>query len=305
MLPQYSVCSKLSLISDACAYRDTESATFSIMIWLNLNMQLGSSLGNLDADSFVYCKQMKALKRDQAAAMMKHFRQVFLNLLGRNNGDNPTRLAGDSFSEYELERCLKDPFFGPIVRICQGMLWTYFGDYVRHAEMAIQMGSDDFTKAHVASSSAMWDSLFKGLSCIAAARETGKKKYAKMGQIFRTRIKTWLSQGNPNVKHYDSLLDAEWMALKGNKFVAIKHYEVAILVSARGGYHHDAALATERLGDYYLTVMSDREMATYQIGESIKFWGEWGAMAKVAHLQEKYADLMPKPTDIVLMPRKR
>jgi hypothetical protein len=294
----------LSLIADACAYRDTESATYSIFLWLLLKLQLGSSLENLDADSFLYCKQMKALKRDQAACMTKYFRQLFLNLLG-HNGDNPTHLAGDAFSEYELERCLKDPFFGPSVRGCQGMLWTYFGHHVQLADMVIKMGPDELAKAHVASPVIIWDALFKGLSCIAAARETGKKKYATMGQIFRTRIKKWLNEGNPNVKHYESLLDAEWMAWKGNKFTAMKHYEVASLVSARGGYYHDAALATERLGEYCLNVMGDRETATYQISESIKFWGEWGAMAKVAHLQEKYADLMPKPSDIVLMTRKR
>jgi hypothetical protein len=63
--------------------------------------------------------------------------------------------------------------------------------------------------------------------------------------------------GNPNVKHYGLLLDAEWTALNGDKYNAIKKYEAAILLAGQGGYQQDAALATERLGDFYLRVMGD------------------------------------------------
>jgi hypothetical protein len=117
------------------------------------------------------------------------------------------------------------------------------------------------------------------------------------GQIFRSKVKNWVVQGNPNVRHYESLLDAKWAAFKGKKFDAIKHYEAAILLAARGGVQHDAALATERLAEFYFysTEIHDQEEAAFQVCQSIRYWGEWGAIAKVRHLEQKYTDLIAPP----------
>jgi hypothetical protein len=274
-------------------YRDTESATWSIYGWLIYSYMIGSSLEGLEADSLLYCKQMKALKRDHAAYVTKSLRQVFLNLMGRENGDNPTRFSGESFSIEEFEQFRDDNFIGSIFFAYHGILFTYFGEYVHYADLVLQKDHDHLQKAHCASANNMWDTYLKGVCCFAAAQETRQRKYAKMGQIFRSKIKSWLNKGNPNVSHYKSLLEAEWAAFKGNRFGAIRHYELAILWAARNGYLHDAGLATERFGTFYWTVLGDREHAAYQIGQSIKYWGEWGAVAKVRHLQEKFAHLLP------------
>jgi hypothetical protein len=256
-------------------------------------------LENLEVDALMYFKQMNALKRGQAANMCKTLRQIFLNLLGRDNSENPTIFSGSVISPEDLETFLADPYYGPYTASSHCILLTYFGEYVRCADIAIKMGHDGLQKTLVAAGVNMVDTLMKGVSCIAAAQETGKKKYAKMGQIFLAKVKTWLRLGNPNVKHYESFLEAEWAVFKGKKFDAIKNYEAAILMSARGGYQHDAALATERLGAFHLRC-GDREDAIFQIGQSAKYWGEWGAVTKVRHLNEKYADLLlKKPTEIV------
>lgn len=138
----------------------------------------------------------------------------------------------------------------------------------------------------------MWDTLLKGVSCFAAARESGKVKHAMMGKIFWSKLKKWLDQGNPNVKNHKTLLDTEWMAFKGKNATAVRHYEAAILLAARGGYQDDTTLATERLGDLHLTISGELEEAAYQTGLSGKYWGEWGAIAKVLHLCQKYANII-------------
>jgi hypothetical protein len=266
-----------------------------------LKLSMGSPLETLEADALMYLKQMKALKRAQAATMTQSLRQVFLNLLGRDNREEPTNFSGASVSPEDLEKFLADPYYGPFTTACHGILLTFFGEYVRYADMVVKIGHDYLQKGAIAAPLNMLDTLMKGVSCLAAAQETGKKKYAKLGQIIRSKIKKWLAMGNPNVKHYESFLDAEWKAFKGKTFDAVKHYEATILMAARAGYQHDAALATERLGAFHLRVTGNREDAAYQIGRSIQYWGEWGAVAKVRHLEEKYADLLEpkKPTEIV------
>jgi hypothetical protein len=262
-------------------------------MWLNHKYLIGSSLEGLEADSILYLKQMKALKLDSAAHITKGFRQVYLNLLGKENLDHPTHFSGESLSEEEYHRLRESELVGTVFFAQHGILLTYFGDYATYADMVIKVGHDHLQKVHVASPYNIWDTFMKGVSCFGAAHATRKKKYVKMGQIFRSKINKWIDMGNPNVKHYGLLLDAEWMALKGKKTDAVKQYQVAILLAARGGYQHDAALTTERFGEFCLKVMGDREDAAYQIMQSIKYWGEWGAVAKVHHLLEKYGGLLP------------
>jgi hypothetical protein len=265
---------------------------WSIYHWLLYKYYIGSPLESLEADTLMYLKQMKVLKRDQTAYVTKVLRQLVLNLLGRENVDNPTRFSGTSLTEKEVELFRQNPFIGASIFSLHGMLYTFFDEYVHYADMVLKVGHDHYEKVHVGSANNMWDTFTKGVSCFAAAQETGKRKYFKLGKIFRSKIIRWLDMGSPNVKQYGLILDAERLAFQGKKHGAIKRYEAAIVLAARGGYQQDAALATQRFGEFYLKVMGDREEAAYQIGQSMKYWGQWGAMAKVRHLQEKYAYLL-------------
>ena len=85
-------------------YRDIESAMYLICLWLSYKFIIGSSLEGVEADHRLYAKQMKALKREQAAYTAISFQQVFLNLLGRDNVDTPTRFSGVLLSEEEVEQ---------------------------------------------------------------------------------------------------------------------------------------------------------------------------------------------------------
>ena len=68
----------------------------------------------------------------------------------------------------------------------------------------------------------------------------------------------------------------------------------------------EAALASERLGEFHLTIMQDKEEAGYRFKEAVKYWGDWGAKAKVRHLQKKYSSLMAaKPSQIFAVPLPR
>lgn len=279
---------------------DTESATWAIYHWLDFNFIVGSSLERLEADTLLYLKQMKDLKREQAIKTTSLLYQVLLNLLGRDNEDNPTEIVGEACPQADFDRSQTDAFWSAGVSCTQGILFTYFGEHTRQAEMVVELGHDYLSKAHVATPNIMVDTCLKGVSLFAVARQTGKKNYAKLAQICRSKVKRWLDGGNPNVKHYDSILDAEAMALKGKNFAAIKHYEVAILLAARNGYQHDAALASERLGEFQLSVMQDADEGSYRLREAARYWGSWGAKAKVADLEKKYGDVLQaqQPSEI-------
>ena len=53
------------------------------------------------------------------------------------------------------------------------------------------------------------------LTCISMAQKTKKSKYRKMARSFAREIEEWVDKGNPNVRHYDELLKAEFASLDG------------------------------------------------------------------------------------------
>lgn len=194
---------------------DTESALFAIYQWLVFRFSLGASLDSLEADIELYLRQMNDLKKAQIAKLAATLRQVVLNLMQKDNVDDPTRFHGKGLSEEQYELAKRRPLWNAGICRFHGVLFTFFGQHVRQAAILIEHGHDYLAKAQVATPCLMQDTCLKGVSCFAAARETGKKYYAKLGEICRLKVKKWITKGNPNVKHYEALLDAEAMAWQG------------------------------------------------------------------------------------------
>jgi len=136
------------------------------------------------------------------------------------------------------------------------------------------------------------NTFLNGLSCIAAAHETGDERYSKLGEICRDRIKKWMAMDNPNVKHSDLFLDAEYAVLKRRHNAAIENYNAAIRVALEGGFVQDAALACERLVEFHVCVSDDLREAEGWIRQAVRYWSTWGAMGKVFHLERMYEDLL-------------
>jgi hypothetical protein len=92
-------------------------------------------------------------------------------------------------------------------------------------------------------------------------------------------------------------------ALKGKIQSAERHFQDAVITAARFGFVHDAALASERYGEFLLNDRPqpcelDKQEALYRFGEAIKYYSDWGAVSKVASLQNKYADLWKPPGEV-------
>jgi tetratricopeptide (TPR) repeat protein len=100
---------------------------------------------------------------------------------------------------------------------------------------------------------------------------------------------------NPNVKRYESLIDAELADLAGDSHLAIKHYKTAILLAGRRGFTNDEALTHERFGEHALR-LGDSNDALYHFERAIELYQEWGAHAKVVQLRSAHGGL-PSASD--------
>lgn len=120
------------------------------------------------------------------------------------------------------------------------------------------------------------------------ARKTKKRKYKTRAVKIRRTIKQWIKDGNPNVEHYDFLMDAEHFSLKSNEYdMAHDFYQRAIGSACRLGHLHHSALCNERYADFLLNSRSDKTAALYRLSESIRFYEEWGAVGKVNELKRR------------------
>lgn len=92
--------------------------------------------------------------------------------------------------------------------------------------------------------------------------------------------------------HQLKLLDAEHFALHKKPVDDTKMlYCEGVRLSIRAGFIQDAALTSERFAEYLLEV-KDVDGASYQMGEAVRYYREWGALRKVSMLEEKYADTL-------------
>jgi hypothetical protein len=205
--------------------------------------------------------------------------------------ENTTLLQGKALLDPEefLNR-RDDPVLVVTMEAQQSRLYAIFGEHGKGADLSITNGYD-FSKVAPGSPNLPAALFCGGISSFEMARKTRKQKFKKHAKKIHSTIKSWVKKGNPNVIHYDRLLDAERAALDGKSNAALKHYRSAVSLAVRGGFVHDAALANERYAEYLLHDMSDRQEAIFYFEEAIKFYSEWGALKKVDLLREKYSDL--------------
>lgn len=128
------------------------------------------------------------------------------------------------------------------------------------------------------------------MSCLSLVHQDKPKHRRQLQQAktFLKKLKDWANKGNPNVQHYESLLEAELASSSNGKpfVVAAKHYDCAIMLAGRLGLANDCGLAQERFGDHFLR-HGDPEGARFQYRAAMESYEKWGAQTKVEFLRAK------------------
>ena len=223
---------------------DTENAMWSMLHYVLLGWISGKPLELLDRDFRLYTAQMKGLNRELAYFCSTCVWQAIQNLMGK--APDPAILTGEVLDEEVAEKAATiDKFKVPVFEAFRFIARFYAGDIESCASYALEKGN--IVKEGIPGSPTIFlDAYFRALSLTTMAKRTKSRKFKRAAKEPIKQIKTWVEQGNPNVLHYESLLDAEMAALNGRNHQARKHYEVAVILAARGGFQQDAALANER-----------------------------------------------------------
>mmetsp|Transcript_20688 Transcript_20688/g.58926 ORF Transcript_20688/g.58926 Transcript_20688/m.58926 type:complete len:1674 (-) Transcript_20688:99-5120(-) len=193
--------------------------------------------------------------------------------------------------------------------------------YMARCEIGIFFGNFEF--AHVMALR-MWEYIpgntaymvcnlrmfYAGLAALGMARITRKHKYVKKGRKWYRKL-TAINRRQGNRDHHREFLLAAVLksTQRANEKVVKAHYYKAIDAALGEGQIHNAALANEFLGEYFIDLSKRRQArrnqgeqrqsrdvsfveAKHYITEARDLYLQWGAKAKVAHLQQTRPEYM-------------
>jgi hypothetical protein len=213
-----------------------------------------------------------------------------------HGSENPLILSGDAIESEDAFIVKVKPESTPRnylqVLIFKSFMCSFYGNHELGAKLALERG-DVYLKKN-GTVLAMSDLFHQGISLFAMARKTKKHKYIKRAKKTTATIKSWAKKGNPNVNHYIMFLGAERAALYGHHDEATILYSRAISTALRTGFQQDAALATERFGEFLLHELDDKEWAMLQLKDAIRLYSNWGALYKADTLRKKHSSLWPR-----------
>jgi predicted ATPase/GAF domain-containing protein/HPt (histidine-containing phosphotransfer) domain-containing protein len=134
---------------------------------------------------------------------------------------------------------------------------------------------------------------YRALSLAALARDAESERRPTLLARLRADVETyarWSSACRHNFAHRHSLLSAELASLDGHVEGAMAHYEEAISWGTEHGFMHHVALASELAGRFYHAA-GRAKIARLFLSEARYHYERWGALAKVAQLEQAYPDL--------------
>lgn len=269
--------------------------TQCIAHYVDMNFQFAKPLETVESDCKIYLKQMSEFKRETVHADTCIYFETIRNLMGRTSGD-PTVMEHEQRWLSHSDHTVLGVFYS-----CQSILYLYFGEYEKGAKLAIERG-DAYSKGVPSHWWIMVETFTRGMLLYGMARKTGKRLYKKHAKKVHKTIQSWVQKGNPNVKHYNLLLNAESAALDRKLDAAERFYRDAMVSAARQGYVNESALASERYGEFLLYERNDPEEARYRLNGALRLYEEWGAARKVVILRENHQDLWRKPSEVVICP---
>ena len=258
---------------------------WNVSMYICAALVAGKSLKALAVDCQTYYEQMKALSQDYIYTQSLPFWQFVLNLLG--DAKDPLLMTGSAMNEDDFLGMKNTCPWGYYhYLILKSVLCNIFKDYETAAKLAIERGMS-YEKKN-GSPLAMLDTLHQGISFYAMARKTRKRRYVRKAKKIKSIVSTWVDKGNVNVRHYLPLLEAEDAAFRRKSDDARRLYSEAITLASRSGFQHNAALASERLGEYLYHDLNEKERARPYFKDAVKYYSGYGSAFKAQMIEEEY-----------------
>jgi predicted ATPase/signal transduction histidine kinase/CheY-like chemotaxis protein len=226
---------------------------------------------------------MRKLKQDFHQLLLEIIGQTVLNL--RDETQEPSRLMGVLFNEVEkmpmLDKNLNAKFLAYLAKTLLGYLFeeTQSVHDLKLAKNCQEASIGGFYFAQLP----FYDSLI----LLSVSPSDGRAYPLNEIEANQQQLKNWANHAPMNFQHKYDLVEAEKARVLGQDSAAMDLYEKAIAGARENDYLHEEALAYELAAKFYLARGIERIAQTY-MKEAHYHYQQWGAMAKVKHLYQKY-----------------
>ncbi|MBD2450634.1 AAA family ATPase [Nostoc sp. FACHB-152] len=248
----------------------------------------GTELNNLELDIASYNAALTKAKQHSAQTYVSVMRQAAENL--REPRSQPDCLSGTIYDE--LTMLPKHYQANELTVIAE--VYTYklllaysFGNYKAAIDYI------DAGKAYLLAVSGLIfipiSHFYTALTYLAVSR-TQPEILAQV-EIHQNTLHKWAQSAPMNYLHKWHLVEAEKQRVLGNKADAIEHYDRAISLANANGYIQEEALSNELCAQFYCDWGKDKVAQVY-MQQAYYCYARWGAKAKVADMEKRYAPLL-------------
>ncbi len=281
---------------------DIEFAAYSIHFYFSYSYFTSKPLVTLEAEMAQYNHAIARLKQEGMLNWNHLYWQVILNLMGHSN--NPCRLMGEVYDEkIQLERYQQanDRTAIHFFHLNKCILHYLFQEYavaVENAEIAEQH-LDGVTSQLMVALFHFYDSLARLAVYPNLSQQEQEAIFAKVSAN-QQKMKLWAEHAPMNFQHKYDLVEAERSRVLGKDGDAREFYDKAIELAHENEYRNEEALAYELAGQFYL-LKGNLKVAQVYLRDAHYAYQQWGALAKVKHLETKYPQfLTPKTAPAIL-----
>jgi len=276
---------------------DFEYAVNCITMYFILSYFIGKNLLALN-DQFVhYYNSIIKFKQQRLLHTIRKDRQFALNLMGKS--EYRIKMKGESFDEDEMLpvfRAANDRINLNSFYLYRSILAYLFYEY-REAKKNIEM-AESYMDAGLGSLNNpqywLYDSLI--LSALYTQVSVWKKlKFHRQIVSNRNKLKKPALSSPQNGLHKYRLIEAELARIGNKPDTAIKKYDAAIQAARENRYKNEEALADELKALFLLSENKRNDAAVY-FQAAHRCYSEWGALAKVRHLEERFPAFFTGPT---------
>ena len=232
-------------------------------------------------DAVIQIKQESTLRRLQMT------QQTVLNLIDRS--ENPCVLVGEAFDDTETQPQDQVLVYLNLYKL---YLCYLFGNYQESLRIFLATQPDINLVASQYSQVLLY--FYGSLIRLALYNESSSEKQQQWLEEVTSnqqQMEIWAHHAPMNFLHKFHLVEAEKHRVLGNYLEAIELYEQAIAGAKENEYIQEVALANELAAKFYLEWNKETIAQAYLI-KTYYAYAQWGASAKLKHLQKSYGELL-------------
>ncbi len=272
---------------------DFEFAAYGLCLYSNYLYFAGRELVLLELEMSNYRILISQIKQQTTLTWLLIYHQTILNLLGKSH--DPCSLIGEVYNAEMMVSIhveTGDRISLYMVYFHQLILCYIFENYDRaiwNAEQIIQ-----YIEVSIGIKSYALFYFYDALTKLAV--------YDRLPQIEREiimagveanqeKMQLWAHNAPMNYLHKWQLVEAERYRVSGQILEAMEAFDLAIAGAQKNGYIQEEALGNELAAKFYLS-QNRLTIAKAYMHEARYCYQQWGALAKVEHLEKNYQEIL-------------